>query len=90
MAENVLRRPNVRLLPSDQQTAERMPQVVKSEPLSRPEDNPGLDCRWPQMIGGERIAHARIPCKNFFTCNFTCKKLVLAVLARAKAVSDAF
>ena len=36
MPQNVLRRANVRLLPSDEQTAERMPQVVESEPLSRP------------------------------------------------------
>jgi hypothetical protein len=34
MAENVLRRANVRLLPGDEKTAERMPQVVESESLS--------------------------------------------------------
>jgi hypothetical protein len=51
MTENVLRRANVRFLPSDEQTAKRMPQVVKSEPLPRLECNPGLDSRRTQMIG---------------------------------------
>jgi hypothetical protein len=35
MPQNVLRRANVRLLPGDKQTAERMPQVVESEPLAK-------------------------------------------------------
>lgn len=42
MPQNVLRRANVRLLPGDEKTAERMPQVVESEPLSRLEVHPCL------------------------------------------------
>ena len=50
MPQNVLRRANVRLLPGDKQTAERMPQVVESEPLSWLEGHPCFDCRWTQMF----------------------------------------
>src|ERR1019366_5070213 len=42
-----------------------MPQVVKSKSLSRPENYTRFDCRWPQMIGHEHIAHARSPSVRF-------------------------
>src|ERR1019366_3199536 len=42
-----------------------MPQVVESKSLSRPENYTRFDCRWPQMIGHEHIAHARSPSVRF-------------------------
>ena len=90
MTENILRRANVRLLPGDEQAAERMPQVVKSKSLSRLEIYPGLNGGGPQMISRQHIAHAERTRVNFFTCNFTCKIPVLAVLPRAWVASDAF
>ena len=65
VAENVLCGANVRLLPSDEQPAERMPQVMESESLSRLEENPCLDGRRPQLVRHQHISHARRPFLRF-------------------------
>ena len=58
MTENVLNSADVCFPAGDQETAEGMPQVVKSKSLTRIEFYSGFDCRGPQVISHYHVTDA--------------------------------